>query len=264
MIKLGIAGAAGRMGQTIILSSKDFSDIEVDILFEHDKHPLIGSPIHLNNRQVTVQKASEVDFSSCSAVIDFTTPESTVENLRRSSESSVAFVIGTTGFSEDQLKFISSESEKRPILLAPNMSLGANLMFALAKKAAQILGESYNPEIVEAHHKHKKDAPSGTAKRLGQAIAEGLGWDYDEVTKHGRNGITGERPVKEIGMHVIRGGEIVGDHQALFAGIGENLEIRHTAFSREAFARGALRAAQFVNKHSSGQFDMFDVLGLEF
>lgn len=263
MIRVGVAGAGGRMGQTIVDSSRDFSDLQITMLFEQDQHMLIGKKIPLGDSMTQVHAASLVKFDLCDIVIDFTAPESTLQNLSRSKDARTSFVIGTTGFTHDQLQHIKLEATHRPILLAPNMSLGANVMFALAKKAASILGESYNPEIIEAHHKHKKDAPSGTAKRLGQSIAEGLGWNYDDVVCHGREGISGERPTKQIGMHAIRGGEIVGDHQALFAGIGENIEIRHTAFSREAFARGALKAAQYIAHKKSGLYSMGDVLGLD-
>lgn len=263
MINIAVAGAAGRMGQAILIASDEFSEVEVSAAFESDSHPSIGNVSARKSSELKIQPVSEVDFNSVDIIIDFTAPEATIKNLSRTASEKTGYVIGTTGFSKDQISQIQNEARSRRILFAPNMSLGANLIFELARKAASILGETYNPEIIEAHHKHKKDAPSGTAVRLGQAVAEGMGWDYDEAVQHGRHGITGERPVKQIGMHVLRCGEIVGDHTAVFSGTGENIEIRHTAFTREAFANGAIRAAIFLAAQSDGLYDMGDVLGVK-
>jgi 4-hydroxy-tetrahydrodipicolinate reductase len=197
-------------------------------------------------------------------VIDFTSHHGTVGNCPRCAEWNTAVVIGTTGISAEEQQAIEESAKTIPIVLAPNMSLGMNLLFALVEDAARALSEKgYDCEIIERHHRRKKDAPSGTALGLGQAAARGLEWDLDEVAVHGREGMVGERPDKEIGFHAVRGGDIVGDHTVLFATDGEHIELSHRATSRETFAMGALRAAAWIANQEPGLYSMQDVLGIK-
>ena len=203
------------------------------------------------------------DVQKCalrSGTIDFTTPEATLNLISLAKKTKTPVVVGTTGFSKSDRRKIENASKTMPILVAPNMSVGANLIFALASQAASLLGEDYDVEITEAHHRHKKDAPSGTARRLAEVIALARGWNLDQVAVYGRHGITGKRPRRQIGIHVIRAGEIIGEHSVIFSGPGETVEIRHHAGSRDAFAEGALVAAQFLVKKRKGLYNMQHVL----
>jgi 4-hydroxy-tetrahydrodipicolinate reductase len=191
-------------------------------------------------------------------LIDFTRPEGTLGHLAHAK----AMVIGTTGFSDAQRKLVEEAARRLPIVMAANFAVGVNALYKLAQTAAGILGEHYDVEIIEAHHRHKVDAPSGTALKLGEIVAKALNRKLSGVARHGRQGQTGERPEKEIGFHAIRGGDIVGEHTVLFAGPGERVEITVRSQSRMTYAAGALRAARFLQGRSAGLYDMADVLGL--
>jgi 4-hydroxy-tetrahydrodipicolinate reductase len=216
-------------------------------------------------------KASEIlissDFETACAdaevLVDFTFHAATVEHARHAAELKKAMVIGTTGLSEDEEALLRTSAESIPIVYAPNMSMGINLLFLLVEQTAAALKDAgYDIEIVERHHRLKKDAPSGTALGLGRAAAKGAGWDLDDVAVHGREGHTGERTAEEIGFHAVRGGDIVGDHTVLFASEGECVELSHRATTRDTFAIGALRAAKWVVGQTPGLYSMQDVLGL--
>lgn len=264
--KIIISGAAGRMGRQLIAAVNDTSNAVLAGATEKTGHPAIGTDagVHAGighlNCEISADLAA-VDMQDC-VLIDFSEPEASLNNLRIASPKA-KMVIGTTGFSETELDNIRSYAEKTAIVMAPNMSIGMNLLFKLTRDVARVLGDDYNIEIVEAHHKFKKDAPSGSAKRLAEMAAEGLGLDLQEAGTYGRHGIVGERKKGEIGVHAVRAGDIVGDHTVLFGGQGERIELRHQAHSRETFARGAVRAALWLSGKETGLFDMQDVLGLK-
>jgi 4-hydroxy-tetrahydrodipicolinate reductase len=196
-------------------------------------------------------------------VIDFSGHQGTAGNALRIAEWKKSLVIGTTGLAPDEKKVIEQAAAIIPVVLAPNMSLGVNLLLSLVQKAAEALkGKGYDIEIIERHHRRKKDSPSGTAIGLGEAAAKGLGWDLKKVSVHGREGLVGERPVEQIGFHAVRGGDLIGDHTVLFAADGECIELSHRATSREAFALGALRAAAWITDRKAGLYSMRDVLGV--
>ena len=198
----------------------------------------------------------------CDAVIDFSTPNVLELVLARCVEHRKVCVIGTTGHTDAQLATINHAAAQIPVVFAPNYSVGVNTLFWLTRKAAEILGPAFDLEVVEMHHRLKKDSPSGTAKRLAEILAEARGLSYNADARHGREGIVGERTDTEIGVHAIRGGDVVGDHTVIYAAQGERVELTHKASSRETFARGALRAAQWAHGKAAGLYDMQDVLGL--
>ena len=202
------------------------------------------------------------NLKNSAALIDFTRPEGTMEHLAVCRELGIAVVIGTTGFSEAQKAEIAVFAQSIPIMMAPNMSVGVNVTLKLLEMAAKALSTGYDIEIVEAHHRHKVDSPSGTALKMGEVIADALGRDLKDCAVYAREGITGERDPSSIGFATIRGGDIVGDHTVLFAGTGERIEISHKSSSRVTYAQGSLRAVRFLADKKSGLFDMFDVLGL--
>ena len=217
-----------------------------------------GSPA-LGQRFGPVRIVSELQgLGQADVVVDFTRPAGTLAHLALAR----AMVIGTTGFSESEKKSIVEKAKAIPIAMAANFAVGVNAVYKLAETAAQILGEGYDVEILEAHHRHKVDAPSGTALQLGQVVAKALNRKLSEVARHGREGQTGERPRNEIGFHAIRGGDIVGEHTVLFAGAGERVEVTVRSQSRMTYALGALRAAKFLEGRAPGLYDMSDVLGL--
>ena len=198
----------------------------------------------------------------CDVLIDFTQPEGTIKHLSVCRAEGIKMVIGTTGFSVEQKEALKVASEDIALVVAPNMSVGVNVTFKLLDIAAKVLGEGYDIEIVEAHHRHKVDAPSGTALHMGEIMAKATGNNLSEVAIYGREGVTGERSSRTIGFSTIRGGDIVGDHTVMFAGTGERIEISHKASNRATFTNGALRAARFLAGKDKGLFDMQDVLGL--
>jgi 4-hydroxy-tetrahydrodipicolinate reductase len=202
-------------------------------------------------------------LADADVLVDFTRPEGTLVHLEACLKLNRRMVIGTTGFSEAQAARIAEAARRIPIVLSPNFAIGVNVVFRLAQTAAKALGDAYDVEIIEAHHRHKVDAPSGTALKLGELVAQALGRDLGKVATHGRRGDTGERPAKAIGFHAIRGGDIVGEHTVIFAGQGERVEVAVRSQSRSTYAAGALRAAKWLAGRAPGLYDMFDVLGLK-
>jgi 4-hydroxy-tetrahydrodipicolinate reductase len=260
-MKLVITGAGGRMGRALIESVLRSGDLELAAAVEVPGSPLIGRDAgELVGLPCEVKISPE--FANGDCLIDFTRPEGALAHLDQCLAKGMRMVIGTTGFSERQSERIAQAAQRIAIVQAPNMSAGVNLAFALAETAARALGESYDVEIIEAHHRHKVDAPSGTALRFGAVIARALGRDLARDAVHGRQGQVGERDPRSIGFHAIRGGDIVGEHTVLFAGEGERLEITVRSGSRATYATGALRAARFLADKRNGLYDMQDVLGL--
>lgn len=262
-MRIAIAGASGRMGRTLIEATLAAQDAELAAVFETSGHSMLGRDAGelvagARGLMVTDDLAAGLAASDC--LIDFTRPAGTLTHLSHCMKNRTSLVIGTTGFSADEKEQIGAAAQQVPIVMAPNMSVGVNLVFRLLDVAARVLDAGYDIEIVEAHHRHKVDAPSGTALRMGEVIAAALGRDLKDCAVYGREGHTGEREARTIGFATVRGGDIVGDHTALFAGTGERVEITHKAGSRMPYALGALRAARFLRERSSGLFDMQDVL----
>ena len=260
MIKVVVCGAAGRMGQRIISNIHEEKDIKLVGAIEGSHHPLLGTQI---SPEVKIIHNLEEVAPLADVIVDFTSPKATLDFLTVLSRLKKPFIIGTTGFTEEEIKNIKFITQNFPCLLASNMSVGVNLLFRLVRDVAPILGDSYDVEIVEAHHNRKKDAPSGTAMTLANEIAQALNRNIKEDLVYGRKGNVGERLPKEIGIHAIRGGDIVGDHTVIFAGHGERLELTHRASSRDTLARGVVRAIRFMAQAKTGFYDMQDVLGLK-
>ncbi len=264
MVKVIVTGAGGKMGRRISSLVMAEKDMELVGAVERQGHPSLGKDIGellgLGKTGLIVQENLKKVINSGQVIIDFSAPESTLTHLRLVVEHKKAMVIGTTGFSEEELREIKDLAKNIPCLMSPNMSLGVNLLFKVAGDVARTLGEGYDIEIVEAHHRRKKDAPSGTAKRLAAILSEARGKSLEKVAVYGRKGMTGERPKEAIGIHAVRGGDIVGDHTVIFAGEGERVELVHRAHSRDTFARGAIRAARFVATATNGLYSMQDVL----
>jgi 4-hydroxy-tetrahydrodipicolinate reductase len=264
----------GRMGTAILrLASAQKKVFDVRLAMESERHTAVGRNVNSANPELAsynsmiVKSAPHAEWGEIDVLIDFTAPEATLEHAKLCAKHGAAMVIGTTGLKKEQIGSIRAAAKRVPIVMASNMSVGANLVFALAAEAARVLSDEYDIEIVEAHHRHKKDAPSGTAKTLAESIAGAKGWDLESCAVYGRLGISGERPVRQIGIHAVRAGEIIGEHTAYFSGPGETIEIKHHAASRDAFAQGALVAAQFAakrnkNRKGKGLFNMQDVLGM--
>jgi len=267
MVKIAVAGAAGRMGSRITALSKEYEGLQLTGAFEKKGHKDIGKDIGtvvgIGNTGVTLVDSLESIIDSVDLIIDFTTISSTKENIKLTSSKGKAMVIGTTGFSKDDLKEISELTKKIPCVMASNMSMGVNLLLKILQDIARVLGDDYDIEIIEAHHRLKKDAPSGTALKMAQVIADAVNRNLDEVAVYARKGFMGERTKKEIGIQTIRAGDIVGEHTVIFGGLGERVEITHKASSRDTFARGALKAALWLSGKPAGLYDMQDVLGLK-
>lgn len=264
-MKLAIAGAAGRMGRTLVEAVLRSGDLSLAAALEAPDHPQLGrdagEPVGVNaGVKLTREVAAAIAAADC--LIDFTGPDATVAHLGACVAAGKSAVVGTTGFTREQRARIVDAATRIPIVMAPNFAVGVNAAFKLAAEAARILGDGYDVEIVEAHHRHKVDAPSGTALRLGEAVAAALGRDLKSCAVHGREGITGERAPQAIGFHAIRGGDIVGEHTVIFAGEGERVEITVRSGSRMTYALGALRAARWLAGKRAGLYDMFDVLAL--
>ncbi len=265
-IRYAIAGSAGRMGRTLIETVLGDTDAELAAALEHAGSPFLGKDAgELVGAPCGVIITADVDaaLSVSDCLIDFTRPEGTLVHLEACLRHKVGMVIGTTGFSAEGKKAIEGAARGIPIVFAPNMAVGVNAVFKLLDVAARILNEGYDVEVIEAHHRHKVDAPSGTALRMGEVVAAALGRDLTDCAVYGREGHTGERPATQIGFSTIRGGDIVGDHTVLFAGTGERIEITHKSASRSSYALGALRASRYMRGRTSGLFDMQDVLGLK-
>lgn len=266
MVKVAVTGAGGRMGRNLIEAIGLADGVELSVAIERQGSPLVGMDagdlIGSERLNVAIVDDLESVVSDFDVLIDFTTIENTLKNIALCADNGKKVVIGTTGFSDDQKNDIAKAATRTGIVFAPNMSVGVNLCLKLLDLAARVLGDEVDIEIVEAHHRHKVDAPSGTALRMGEVVADALGRDLKECAVYGRQGHTGERDRKTIGFETIRAGDIVGDHTVMFAGIGERIEITHKASSRMTFAKGAARAANWITQHETGLFDMQDVLGL--
>jgi 4-hydroxy-tetrahydrodipicolinate reductase len=265
--RIAVCGAAGRMGKAILETCNETDGVEVTVAIEHPHSPKLGQDsgevagIEKNTIPIVANISSFVD--DFDVLIDFTMPEATINNLGICRKASKAMVIGTTGLGEDQKAEIQSACNDIGIVFAPNMSIGVNLCFKLTELAAKIIGEDADIEIIEAHHRMKKDAPSGTAVHLGEIVANTLGRNLKDCAIYGRQGITGERDAKTIGFETIRAGDIVGEHTVMFATAGERIEITHKASNRQNFATGAVRAARWLTGKGNGLYDMQDVLGLK-
>jgi 4-hydroxy-tetrahydrodipicolinate reductase len=262
-VRATVIGAAGKMGSRIVHVIHEIRSLQLYRAVDRKDHPSVGKDIgevvgigHLGILLETdLKRGGDV-------IIDFSNPQNAVETLRFAQENGMAIVIGATGFTPEQTERVKELSMRTRCVFSPNMSVGMNVMFRVVQEIARVLGPEYDVEILEAHHRMKRDAPSGTAVRLGELIARSLGRELSQVGVYGRKGIVGERTGEEIGMQVIRAGDIVGDHTVMFGGIGERLEIIHRAHSRDNFARGAVRAARWVVDQPDGLYDMQDVLAL--
>ncbi len=269
MIKAVVTGAAGRMGSRIINVLSTSEGIRLSGAVERKGHPLVGQdacgPAGLPASGVLTVITDDLvaALKTGDVLIDFTMPEASLSHIKTCAEMGRPLVVGSTGFSAQQLSEISTYAQKVPCVLSPNMSIGVNLCFKLLAEVAKTIGEDYDMEIVEAHHRMKKDAPSGTAMKMAQVIAQAVNRNLDEVGVYARKGMIGERTKKEIGIQTLRAGDIVGEHTVLFAGKGERIEITHRAHSRDTFAAGAVRAAKWVVGKKPGLYDMQDVLGLK-
>ena len=266
MIRVAVTGAAGRMGKNLLQAVLAADGVELGAAIINPRSSLVGVDvgelIGVGKLGVLASGSLEAVVEQFDVLIDFTTIELTLANLEFCRRHGKQIVIGTTGFSEAQKQLIAAAGEQIGLVFAPNMSVGVNLCFKLLEVAAKVLAEDYDVEVIEAHHRHKVDSPSGTALRLGEVVAETLGRNLEECAVYGREGQIGARPAKEIGFATIRAGDVVGDHTVLFATEGERVEITHKASSRMTFAKGAVRAAAWLRQHPRGQFDMQDVLGL--
>jgi len=267
-MKIAILGAAGRMGQNLLRCAEKIGACQIVAATECPGHPLLGQSVRqafgltAENIPETL-RIEETWPKAPEVVIDFTFHTTVTNNLARAIACRQAYVLGTTGFTEAERQTILAATQQIPMVWAPNMSLGVNLLFELVRRAASVLGPEYDAEIVEIHHRRKKDAPSGTALGLAEALARGRNVKLDEVACYGRQGIPGERPEGEIAIHALRGGGVVGDHTVLFIADEERIELTHRANSRESFAAGALRAALWLEGRPAGLYTMRHVLGFE-
>jgi len=264
-IKAIVVGAAGKMGGRIIHIIHETPSISLYRAVERPDHPSIGKDIGevIGLGKMNIPLEGGLGKAGGDVIINFTNSKSSIESLEFAKEAGLAIVIGTTGLNPEQMERMKGLAKSVRCVFSPNMSVGVNVMFKVVQEVAQTLGPDYDIEIFEAHHRLKKDSPSGTAAKLGELVAKAVGRDFGKVGVYGRKGMVGERTREEIGMQVIRAGDIVGEHTVLFGGIGERLEIIHRAHSRDNFARGAIRAALWVVNQPNGLYDMQDVLGLK-
>ncbi len=266
MIKTIVAGASGRMGKRIIQMVHQDPEIVLTGAFEEAHHPHVGKDVGqeagLGELGIKIAGSLNEVIDKGEVIVDFTVPDATLENLKQASSRGLAMIIGTTGFSQETIEEIKGLAKGIQCVMAPNMSVGVNVMFKIAQDMTRILGNDYDMEILEVHHNKKKDAPSGTAMRLAQILAQTTGRDLERTGIYERKGMIGERPKDEIGIQSLRAGDITGEHTVMFGGIGERLELTHRAHNRDNFARGALRAARWVVNQPNGLYDMQDVLGL--
>jgi len=266
-MKIGIVGAAGRMGQTLIKACLETDGVELAAAIEHPDSPAVGKDVGevagLPRNGIIVVSDLSATIGEVDALIDFTRPEATLANLEFCRQHGKHIIIGTTGFTAEQRFKIEKASSEIAVVMAPNFSVGVNLTLKILEMAARVMGEYTDIEIIESHHRHKVDAPSGTALRMGEVVAKTLGRDLKECAIYGREGFTGERDRKTIGFSTIRAGDIVGEHTVMFADEGERVEISHKASSRMTFAKGAVRAVLWLSGKKSGLFDMQDVLDLK-
>jgi 4-hydroxy-tetrahydrodipicolinate reductase len=264
-LRIAVAGASGRMGKMLIETVLAADDADLVGALDVTGSPSIGSDPGASwgiNTGIQITDQFEKGLASAKYLIDFTRPEGTLNHARYCANHGIHMIIGTTGLSDEQQQELAAYSEKIAIVFAPNMSVGVNATLKLLELAAKILNQGYDIEIIEAHHKHKVDAPSGTALKMGQVIAKAQDKNLKDWSVLSREGHTGERKEGTIGFATIRGGDIVGDHTVLFVGDGERIEITHKSATRMSYAQGAVRAARFLKEKQSGFFDMYDVLGL--
>ena len=266
MLRLGINGAGGRMGRTLVRACMEDDQVRLGSAFEAPSADSIGSDAGeiagTGRTGVIIRDDPQACHADFEILVDFTVPECTMQLLEICREHGKSMVIGTTGLDARQKLRLQEAARDISIVFAPNMSTGVNLCLQLLQVAARTLGDEYDVEIIEAHHRHKVDAPSGTALRMGEVVAESLGRDLDECAVYGRHGHTGKRDTRTIGFETIRAGDIVGEHTVMFSGVGERVEITHRASSRMSFARGAMRAAAWLASQDPGLYDMQDVLGI--
>lgn len=263
--KIVIAGVTGRMGHALLEGVFADQDFQLHGALDRAGSPQLGRDAGEQfgrNTGVVISDDIEATLKDADVLVDFTRPEASLQYLAVCKKLHVKHVIGTTGFSTEEKARIDAVAKEIAIVFAPNMSVGVTLLISLVEQAAKVLSEGYDIEVVEMHHRHKVDAPSGTALRLGEAAAQGLGVSLDACAVYAREGVTGEREAGKIGFATLRGGDVVGDHTVVLAGIGERVELTHKASSRATFAQGALRAAKYLNAQSSGLYDMRDVLSL--
>jgi 4-hydroxy-tetrahydrodipicolinate reductase len=264
-MRVAVAGSTGRMGRTLIETVLDARDAELGAALEQQANAALGKDAgELVGRPCDIAISDDIEaaVAACDVLIDFTRPEGTLAHVAACRKRGVKLVIGTTGFSDEQKRAIEEAAREIAIAMAPNFSVGVNVTFKLLDVAARALAEGFDFEVIEAHHRHKVDAPSGTALRMGEIIAKASGRDFKKSAIFAREGITGERDASTIGFAAIRGGDVVGDHTVMFLGTGERIEITHRSASRATYAQGALRAARFIMDRTSGLYDMQDVLGL--
>lgn len=266
MTRIAITGAAGRMGRVLIEAVRNAEQAELGAAIVLANDPMVGVDAGAIaglgvNFNVPASSSLEAVIDQFDVLIDFTAPAATMANIELCRKHGKQIVIGTTGLTTEQKEQMKVAAADMGIVFAPNYSVGVNLCLNLLRMAASVMGNDSDIEVIEMHHRHKVDAPSGTALRMGEVVAETLGWDLKEVAVYGRDGHTGARPQKQIGFETIRGGDVVGDHTVMFATEGERVEITHKAQSRMTFAKGAVRAALWVNKQPAGLYDMQDVLG---
>jgi 4-hydroxy-tetrahydrodipicolinate reductase len=266
VLNIAVTGAAGRMGRALITACDLNENTQLSAAIERPGNTLVGSDAGdlagLGPLNIKVSDNLEDVIDAFETLIDFTSPQSSLQNIETCVKHGKNIIIGTTGFDEAGKQKISEAAKSIAVVFAPNMSVGVNLCLKLLDTAARILGDDVDIEVIEAHHRHKVDAPSGTAIRMGEVVANALGRDLAETAVYGREGITGARDRKTIGFETIRAGDIVGDHTVLFAAEGERVEITHKASSRMTFANGAVRAANWLQQQPAGLYDMQDVLGL--
>jgi len=267
MMRVAVTGATGRMGRSLMEACINTEGLALTAAIVRPESSLVGAKVGdlIGNKEIDVVFVDELTkaVNDFDVLIDFTSPATTMHNLSVCKQAGKKIVIGTTGLDEQQKKAIEEAGKEIAVVFAPNMSVGVNLCLKLLETAAKIMGDEFDIEIVEAHHRHKVDAPSGTALRMGEVVADALGRDLSECAVYGREGNTGERDPKTIGFETIRAGDIVGEHTVMFAGIGERVEITHKASSRMTFSKGSMRAANWLQDKDKGLFDMQDVLGLK-
>lgn len=265
-MKCVVFGAGGRMGTRVVVSVLADPTLTLHAAVEHAGSRFVGADAGevagAGKAGVVIGHDRTGALRGADVAIDFTEPAASVQNTMAAAARGVPIVVATTGHSPEQKEQIAEAAHKVPVVFSPNLSVGVNLLFALLPRIARVLGEDYDIEVIETHHRMKKDAPSGTAMRLGEVLAEARGWKLDEVARYERKGLIGERPTRQIGMQTLRCGDVVGEHTVYFAGIGERVEVTHRASSRDTFARGAVRAAKWLPGRPPGLYDMLDVLGL--
>ncbi|MDH4133239.1 MAG: 4-hydroxy-tetrahydrodipicolinate reductase [Gammaproteobacteria bacterium] len=266
MLRIAVSGVSGRMGRALVEACQHGAGLRLAVALDRAGSPAVGQDAGelagLGKLGVVIRDDLQAALKDFDVLVDFTRPEAALGYLEICRKNGKKMVIGTTGFDAAGKEKISVAARETAIVFAPNMSVGVNLSFKLLELAARVLGDEVDVEIIEAHHRHKVDAPSGTALRMGEVVARSLGRDLKDCAVYGREGVTGERARSTIGFATVRGGDIVGDHTVLFAGDGERVEITHKASSRMTFAKGAVRAAGWLAGHKTGLFDMQDVLGL--